>query len=80
MRNPLATILLVSGILADAATLPAAATKTGDGRLPASIKPSDKRLEFRVRAKDAEMTLAPFNSFLAKRYAVYWKLTPNEKK
>ena len=43
-----------------------------------AIKPSDKPLEFRVRTKDADVTLVPFYSLFGKRYAVYWKLTPKE--
>jgi DUF1680 family protein len=48
--------------------------------LAASIKPSDKPLQFHVRAKDADVMLVPFYSLFGKRYAVYWKLTSNEKK
>ena len=44
--------------------------------LATSIKPSDKPLEFRVRAKDADITLVPFYCLFGKRYAVYWKTVP----
>jgi uncharacterized protein len=48
--------------------------------LAASIRPSGKPLEFRVRTKDADITLVPLNSVFGKRYAVYWKTASPSKK
>jgi hypothetical protein len=50
------------------------------GNPAASIKPSDRPLEFRARAKDADVTLVPFYSLVGKRYAVYWKIASQPSK
>ena len=47
--------------------------------LAASIVPAGKPLEFRARAKDADVVLAPLYCLFGKRYAVYWKLAPKER-
>jgi hypothetical protein len=43
--------------------------------LAASIVPTDKPLEFRVKTNTADVALTPFYSLIGKRYAVYWKLS-----
>jgi DUF1680 family protein len=59
----------------DTKPIAVAAIKAPSGDVTSWVKPTGKRLEFKIVGQEREIALVPFNGVFDERYAVYWKVT-----